>query len=58
MNSLYDLLKFFQVLGFVFMSVPLINPIVVNERAVLCSLLDYHADRYMENINWIRNLQS
>jgi hypothetical protein len=50
MNTLYDLLKFFHVLSFVFMSVPLFNLIVVNERAVLGSTFNYHADRYMENI--------
>lgn len=50
MNTLYDLLKFFHVLSFVFMSVPLFNLIVVNERAVLGSSFSYHADRYMENI--------
>jgi hypothetical protein len=50
MNTFYDLLKFFHVLSFVFMSVPLFNLIVVNERAVLGSSFNYHADRYMENI--------
>ncbi|MHC4458667.1 MAG: hypothetical protein ACYS0I_16585, partial [Planctomycetota bacterium] len=50
MNTFYDLLKFFHVLSFVFMSVPLFNLIVVNERAVLGSSFNYQADRYMENI--------
>ncbi len=50
MNTFYDLLKFFHILSFVFMSVPLFNLIVVNERAVLGSSFNYHADRYMENI--------
>ncbi len=50
MNTFYDLLKFFHILSFVFMSVPLFNLIVVNERAVLGSSFNYQADRYMENI--------
>jgi len=50
MNTFYDVVKFFHVLGFVFMSVPLFNLIVVNERAVLGSSFNYYADRYMENI--------
>ncbi len=50
MSTFYDVLKFLHVLSFVFMSVPLFNLIVVNERAVLGSSFNYHADRYMENI--------
>ena len=50
MDNLYDLLKFFHVIGFVFMSIPLFNLIVVNERALLGISYDYYADRYMENI--------
>jgi hypothetical protein len=38
------------VFGFVFMSVPLFNLIVVNERALLGSSFNYYADRYLENI--------
>ena len=37
-------------MGFVFMSVPLFNLIVVNERALLGISFNYYADRYMENI--------
>jgi len=37
-------------MGFVFMSTPLFNLIVVNERALLGSSFNYYADRYMENI--------
>jgi hypothetical protein len=37
-------------MGFVFMSVPLFNLIVVNERAALGASFNYNADRYMENI--------
>ena len=37
-------------MSFVFMSVPLFNLIVVNERAKLGVSFNYYADRYMENI--------
>ena len=37
-------------MSFVFMSVPLFNLIVVNERALLGVSFNYYADRYMENI--------
>ncbi len=50
MDSLYSVLKFLHVLGFVFMAIPLFNLIVVNERALLGVPFQYHADRYMENI--------
>ena len=50
MAILYDVLKFFHVMSFVFMSVPLFNLIVVNERAKLGIPFNYYADRYMENI--------
>ena len=50
MDALYSMLKFFHVMSFVFMSVPLFNLIVVNERALLGSSFNYHTDRYMENI--------
>jgi len=50
MNIFYDLLKFLHVMSFVFMSVPLFNLIVVNERALFGSSFDYSVDRYMENI--------
>jgi hypothetical protein len=49
-DFLYDLLKVLHVVGFVFMSVPLFNLIVVNERALLGPSFQYYADRYMENI--------
>jgi len=45
-----EFLKFLHVLSFVFMSVPLFNLIVVNERALFGPSFIYHADRYMENI--------
>lgn len=37
-------------MGFVFMSTPLFNLIVVNERALFGPSFNYYADRYMENI--------
>lgn len=49
-ESAYSALKFFHIIGFVFMSVPLFNLIVVNERAALGTSFNYDADRYMENI--------
>ena len=45
-----DLLKFAHILGVVFMSVPLYNLIVVNERALFGSEMVYSMDRYMENL--------
>ena len=50
MDAIYSILKFLHVMSFVFMSIPLFNLIVVNERALLGSLFNYHTDRYMENI--------
>ena len=50
MDILYDVLLFLHILSFVFMSVPLFNLIVVNERALLGIKFNYYADRYMENI--------
>ncbi len=50
MDVIYDLFRFLHVLSFVFMTVPLFNLIVVNERALLGVSFNYYADRYMENI--------
>lgn len=50
MESVYPVLRVLHVMAFVFMSVPLFNLIVVNERAALGTSFDYYADRYMENI--------
>jgi hypothetical protein len=50
MENLYGALKFLHILSFVFMSIPLFNLIVVNERAVMGSRFVYATDRYMENI--------
>ena len=50
MDGLHDALKFLHFLSFVFMSVPLFNLIVVNERTMMGSSLVHGTDRYMENI--------
>ncbi len=50
MENLTELLRFLHILSFVFMSVPLFNLIVVNERAMMGSGFVYATDRYMENI--------
>jgi hypothetical protein len=50
MEIIYNVLIFLHVMGFVFMSTPLFNLIVVNERALLGSSFNYYADRYQENI--------
>jgi hypothetical protein len=50
MESFYHVLQLLHVIGFAFMSVPLFNLIVVNERAQLGGAFSYPADRYMENI--------
>ncbi len=49
-ESVYPALKFLHMIAFVFMSIPLFNLIVVNERLQLGSSFSYDADRYMENI--------
>ena len=50
MDYTYQILKFWHILSFMFMSVPLFNLIVVNERALIGTTFNYGADRYMENI--------
>lgn len=47
---MYDILKLLHVIGFTFMSIPLFNLIVVNERALLGPKFIYPVDRYMENL--------
>lgn len=49
-SDLYEVLRFLHFISFVFMSIPLFNLIVVNERAALGTTFNYHSDRYMENI--------
>ena len=50
MSDLYQLVKFWHIMSFVFMSVPLFNLIVVNERAQMGAKFVYATDRYFENI--------
>lgn len=50
MADLHLLVRFLHVMSFVFMSIPLFNLIVVNERAQLGTSFDYFTDRYFENI--------
>lgn len=50
MDPLLQVMKVLHVIGFVFMSIPLFNLIVVNERALLGAPFNFDADRYMENI--------
>ncbi len=50
METAYQVLKVIHVLGFVMMSVPLFNLVVVNERALMGGSFVYATDRYMENI--------
>ncbi len=50
MENLYEILKLLHILSFVFMSIPLFNLIVVNERAMMGTAFTYAVDRYMENI--------
>ena len=50
MDTLYTILKLAHIIGFAFMSIPLFNLIVVNERALMGGPFNYATDRYMENI--------
>ena len=50
MGDLYQILKVWHVISFVFMSIPLFNLIVVNERALMGSSFNFGTDLYMENI--------
>ena len=50
MEILYDILKVIHVVSFVFMSVPLFNLIVVNERGRFGPDIILPVDTYMENI--------
>jgi hypothetical protein len=45
-DTVYAALRTLHVLAFVFMSIPLFNLIVVNERAQLGSAFNYSVDRY------------
>ena len=50
MEHIYNIAKFVHVISFVFMSIPLFNLIIVNERALMGPSLNYETDRYFENI--------
>ncbi len=50
MDNLYQVLKLWHIISFVFMSIPLFNLIVVNERALMGSSYNFGTDNYMENI--------
>ena len=50
MGDLYQILKLWHVISFVFMSIPLFNLIVVNERALMGPSFNFGTDNYMENI--------
>jgi hypothetical protein len=49
-EDLYQVLKLWHVISFVFMSIPLFNLIVVNERALMGAAFNFGTDTYMENI--------
>jgi hypothetical protein len=50
MDNLYQVLKLWHIISFVFMSIPLFNLIVVNERALMGASFNFGSDTYMENI--------
>ncbi len=50
MDNLYEILKFFHILSLVFLSIPLFNLIVVNERTLMGSGFVFAADRFMKKI--------
>ena len=50
MDHIYNTAKFLHVISFAFMSIPLFNLIIVNERALMGPSLNYATDRYFENI--------
>jgi len=50
MDNLYQIFKLWHIISFMFMSIPLFNLIVVNERSMMSSTFNFGTDRYMENI--------
>lgn len=50
MGNLYEVIVLLHIISFIFMSIPLFNLIVVNERAMMGAGFVYAVDRYMENI--------
>lgn len=50
MGDLYQISKLWHIISFVFLSIPLFNLIVVNERALMGPSFNFGTDLYMENI--------
>lgn len=50
MELFYDLLRFFHVISFVFMSILLFNLVVANERVLLGISFNYSADQHLEKL--------
>lgn len=50
MKNFYQIIQLWHIMSFVFMSIPLFNLIVVNERALMGKSFDYGVDRFLENI--------
>ncbi len=50
MDNLNQVLKLWHIISFVFMSIPLFNLIVVNERTLMGAKYIFGTDSYMENI--------
>ena len=50
MGDLYQVIKLWHIISFVFMSIPLFNLIVVNERTLMGASFNFGTDSYMENI--------
>ena len=50
MEDLYQVIKLWHIISFVFMSIPLFNLIVVNERTLMGASFNFGTDSYMENI--------
>ncbi len=50
MDNLYQVLKLWHIISFVFMSIPLFNLIVVNERTLMGTKYNFGTDSFMENI--------
>jgi len=48
--EIYFVLKLVHILGVVFMSAPFYSLIIVNERALFSSTMNFPVDRYMENL--------
>jgi hypothetical protein len=51
MDNLYQILKLWHIISFVFMSIPLFNLIVVNERALMGSSFNFGKDKMIQKHN-------